>query len=49
MKTLFFMLFIAIITTGVIVNAFGQTHKDSTHKLYMIKKGGDDRQKLQAA
>ena len=40
MKKLFFLLFTIVITTGGAFNAFAQTHKDSTPKLYINKKGG---------
>jgi hypothetical protein len=40
MKKLFLLLLIVTATTGITVNAFAQTHKDSTPKLYINKKGG---------
>jgi len=40
MKKLFFLLFIVTISTGIAVNSFAQTHRDSTPKLYINKKGG---------
>ncbi|QEM07135.1 hypothetical protein DIU31_027860 [Mucilaginibacter rubeus] len=40
MKKLYFLLLILTMTTGVVVNAWAQTSKDSTRKLVIDAKGG---------